>query len=95
MSPNFLYKCLLNLLFIVSNYVKDLFNYNFKEFLDYFKYGIKSWNYFENIENTTNNFCESYNNKLNNLLIKNLLILNYYIRLNTGIWCSKKNYEED
>ena len=75
-----LYKCVLNLAFIDDEYVIKVFehikhindNNNFAKFLKYFednyirKFSIKSWNYFENIENTTNNCCESYNNKLNN-----------------------------
>ena len=74
----FLYKCILNLPFIDPNYIEELINYikeknnneDFNEFFDYFeeiyinKYEIKNWNYFENIENTTNNCCEAYNNKL-------------------------------
>ena len=119
----FLYKCILNLPFIDPNYVEDLFNYikekntndNFNHFFDYFKdnyidkYGIKNWNYFENIKNTINNCCEAYNNKLNNLFNKKPtyfellyklreeedLIRKEHIRLTTGIWSSKKNYEAD
>ena len=109
----FLYKYILNLPILNPNYVEDLFNYikekntndNFNHFFDYFednyidKYGIKNWNYFENIENTTNNCCEAYNNKLNNLFNKKPtyfkllyklreekdLIRKEHIRLTTGI----------
>ena len=103
--------------FIDPNYVEDLFNKikekntinNFNHFFDYLednyidKYGIKNWNYFENIENTTNNCCEAYNNKLSNLfnqkptyfkllykLREEDLIWKEHIRLTTGIWSSKK-----
>lgn len=75
-----LYKSILNLPFIDPQYVDNVYNLikeknndeNFDEFLEYFKdnyiniYQIKNWNYFDNIENTTNNCCEAYNNKLNN-----------------------------
>jgi len=83
-----LYKCLTNLPFINSEYIFELFNFiksksenneHFKDYLKYFKdnylikYDVGEWNYYDNIENTTNNCCESYHNKLNNYLIKNLL----------------------
>ena len=101
--------------FIDPNYVEDLFNKikekntinNFNHFFDYLednyidKYGIKNWNYFENIKNTINNCCEAYNNKLNNLFNKKPtyfgfellyklreeedLIRKEHIRLTTGI----------
>ena len=51
-------------------------NEHFQLFLKYFednylkKYEINYWNYYNNIENTTNNFCESHNNKLNNYFQK-------------------------
>ena len=113
-----LYKCVLNLAYIDDEYVIKVFdhikhindNNNFAQFLKYFednyikKFSIKSWNYFENIENTTNTCCESYNNKLSNYFDKKptyfklLYILrkeeddiikeNY--RLKNGIWNSKK-----
>lgn len=68
------------------------------------KYDIGDWNYYENIENTTNNCCESYNNKLNNYFnkkptfFKTLYILREeeslihkeYERLINGVWNSKK-----
>jgi predicted nucleotidyltransferase component of viral defense system len=71
---------LLNLPFIEGEYIYDVFelikektnNENFQRFLKYFednylnKNEIKNWNYNDNIENTTNNCCEPYNNKLNN-----------------------------
>ena len=59
---------------------------NFLEFLDYFKktylitYEIKYWNYYDHIEHITNNACESYNAKLNNLFQKNQHFLNYYTK---------------
>ena len=75
---------MLKLPFIDPEYIYDVFelikektdNENFQRFLKYFgdnylnKYEIKNWNYYDNIENTTNNCCESYNNKLNNYFNK-------------------------
>lgn len=64
------------------NHIIDNENYNFKKFLIYFennyikKYKIRDWNYYPNIEHVTNNYCESYNNKLNNMFNKKLLFLN-------------------
>ena len=100
------------------NYVIKLFKFiesknnndNFSNFLKYFennylrKYNIKSWNYNDNIENTTNNCCESYNNKLKNYFYKKPTyykflfvlrreeddIIKENIRLTTGIWTSKR-----
>ena len=52
-----------------------------KYFEDYYirKLNIREWNYFDNIEHTTNNCCESYNNKINHYLnkIKNFQIIIY------------------
>ena len=61
----------------IFNYIKD-FNQNpsFKKFLEYFENNylkicnLKNLNYFDCIENTANNCCESYNNKLNNFFPK-------------------------
>ena len=75
-----LYKCIINLEYIDPNYVIPIFNYikdfnqnpSFKKILEYFENNylkicpLKNLNYFDCIENTANNCCESYNNKLNN-----------------------------
>ena len=51
-------------------------NENFDNFLKYFEdyyikmYNIKNWNYFNNFRHITNNACESYNAKINNLFQK-------------------------
>ena len=51
-------------------------NDNFDKFLKYLednyirKLNISEWKYFNNIENTTNNYCESYNNKINHYFNK-------------------------
>ena len=118
-----LYKSILNLPFIDPQYVDNVYNLikeknkyeNFDEFLDYFKDNyinidqINNWNYFDNIENTTNNCCEAYNNKLNNYFEKKPtffkllyilreeedLIRKEYICLITGIWSSKKKKLSD
>ena len=58
------------------NYINDNQIYNFKKYLNYFennyikKYKISEWDYYSNIEQTTNNCCELYNNKLNNMFNK-------------------------
>ena len=73
-----LYKCITKLPYIDPHYLEDLYlliktksnNRNFLEFLKYFyktyflKYPVENWNYFDNIEDTTNNRCESYNHHL-------------------------------
>jgi len=48
--------------------VKYLMKYFKKTYL--LSYEIKEWNYFDNIENITNNACESYNNYINSYLNK-------------------------
>ena len=113
-----LYKCIINLAYIDPIYVIPVFNYikdknripAFKKFLEYFEnnylkiYPLKNWNYFDCIENTTNNCCESYNNKLNSFFPKKptffkLLyklreeedfIMKEHQRLFEGIWSSKR-----
>ena len=85
-------------------------NERFLEFLNYFyktyilNYPINDWNYFNKIEDTTNNSCESYNNHLNGYFNKKppsffklLFILreeeNFIIeeeeKLLTGLWSQK------
>ena len=73
-----LYKCITKLPYIDPHYLEDLYlliktksnNRNFLEFLKYFyktyflKYPVENWNFFDNIEDTTNNRCESYNHHL-------------------------------
>ena len=68
------------------------------------KLNIKEWNYFDNIEHTTNNCCESYNNKINHYFNKKptffkLLyilrneedeVIKEYFRVANGIWKSKR-----
>ena len=112
-----LYKCITKLPFIDPVYLEDLFlliktktnNERFLEFLKYFyktyilKYPINDWNYFNKIEDTTNNCCESYNNYLNGYFNKKpsffklLFILreeeNFILKeeakLLTGLWSPK------
>ncbi|OUM57190.1 hypothetical protein PIROE2DRAFT_17894 [Piromyces sp. E2] len=54
----------------------------FLKFLDYFEktflniYKIKNWNYYNNIDNITNNASESFNRYLKYLLGKNLHFMN-------------------
>ena len=112
-----LYKCITKLPFIDPVYLEDLFlliktktnNERFLEFLKYFyktyilKYPINDWNYFNKIEDTTNNCCESYNNYLNGYFNKKpsffklLFILreeeNFILKeeakLLTGLWSQK------
>lgn len=113
-----LYKCIINMAYIDPNYVISVFNYikdinrspSFIKFLEYFEnnylkiYPLKNWNYFDCIENMTNNCCESYNNKLNNSFPKKPsffkllyklreeedLIMKEHQRLCEGIWSSKR-----
>ncbi len=72
-----------NKLFDVIN--KKNINENFKKFLSYFKdtfiikYDHHSLNYFESVENTTNNCCKSYNNKINNYFNKKPIFSNCYM----------------
>lgn len=81
----------------------------FLDFLKYFyktyilKYPIYEWNYFNKIEDITNNYCESYNNYLNGYFNKKpsffklLFILreeeNFILKeeekLLTGLWSQK------
>ena len=117
-NVNLLFKCITNLAFVDPQYTIKLYdvifrkntNENFKKFLKYFKdtyiikYNHNTWNYFANIENTTNNCCESYNNKINNYFNKKptffklLYVLRKeeddiskeYLRLTTGIWYTKR-----
>ena len=79
-----LFKICCHLYICDSLYVKNVFdiiktksdNEKFNEFLTYFEevninlYNIKQWNYNKNYEHITNNVCESYNSKLNNLFNK-------------------------
>ena len=83
-NVNLLFKCITNLVFVDPQYTIKLYdviiqkntNDNFKKFLKYFKeayinkYNHNTWNYFENIQNITNNCCESYNNKIDNYFNK-------------------------
>ena len=76
-----LYRILCNLYVYDPYFVLDVFklikekseNSAFGEFLKYFeeqyilRYGIKTWNYYDNYIHITNNSCESYNCKLNKL----------------------------
>ena len=119
-NTNILFKCALNLSFIDPNYVVKLFNIikqknnseNFIGFLNYFentyliRYEISTWNYFEKIEHTKNNCCESYNNKISSYFNKKPIYLKLIyilrkeegdiskenLRLVNGIWNSKKKY---
>jgi len=86
------YKFISNLPFINPIYIKDIYKIKneyskskyvqFMEFLKYFEntyldfFKIEYWNYYDNIEHITNNASESYNNYLNNLFVKNLLLIN-------------------
>ena len=116
----YILKCITNMAFIDPDYIIDIYNKifnevdnnNFKEFLKYFKktyllsYEIEEWNYFDNIENITNNACESYNNYINSYFNKKptfykLLyflredenkFMNNYLRVTNGIWKKKKNF---
>ena len=79
-----LYNMINNLYLCHPDYVKIVFykikdksdNENFDKFLKYFEdyyikmYNIKNWNYFNNFRHITNNACESYNAKINNLFQK-------------------------
>ena len=85
-------------------------NDNFDKFMKYYednyirKLNIKEWNYFDNIEHTTNNCCKSYNNKINHYFNKKptffkLLyilrneedkVIKEYFRVANGIWKSKR-----
>lgn len=115
---NILYRCIRNLPFIDPDYVIKIFKYikeknvnsNFDKFLKYFedyyirRINLREWNYFDVIEHTTNNCCESYNNKINNYFNKKptffkLLyilrneedeIIKEYERVSSGIWNSKR-----
>ena len=79
-----LYNMINNLYLCHPDYVKIVIykirdnsdNENFDKFLKYFEdyyikmYNIKNWNYFNNFRHITNNACESYNAKINNLFQK-------------------------
>ena len=79
-----LYKCITKLPYIDPHYLEDLYlliktksnNRNFLEFLKYFyktyflKYPVENLNYFDNIEDTTNNCYEWYNHHLNSYFNK-------------------------
>ena len=68
------------------------------------RFNISYWNYYDNINNITNNCCESYNNKISSIFQKKptfykLLyelreeenyIINEHKRLINGLWDSKK-----
>ena len=79
-----LFKMINNLYLCKPEFVKIVFykikehstNENLDKFLQYFEdtyikmYPIKRWNYYNNYRHVTNNACESYNAKLNNLFQK-------------------------
>ena len=89
-----LFKMINNLYLCKHEFVKTVFykikedssNENFDKFLQYFEdtyiklYQIKRWNYYNNYRHVTNNACESYNAKLNNLFRKNQHFSNYYAK---------------
>ena len=58
--------------------------FNFQNFQNILKktylisYETENWNYYDNIENITNNVLETFNKYLKNYLQKNQLFFNYY-----------------